>query len=681
MKQRILVLANDQSLRASLARWLMAAGYGVELAESCKRAREILSHKTIALAILAPGRLGAAELAREIAGQVDRRILITEQGEPVTLPVQADACLVKPLSELETVARVKATLQPDTNELGAARVLRFGRYTLDAGGRSCLDEKGKEVPLTRAEFSLLLALARQPGRVLSRDELHRAMAGRGTEPDDRSVDVLISRLRRKIEADPKAPRIIVTMLGVGYKLIAKPTAAVPTLAETALPTPVFRSELSASANHGLPLKIGRASGYAVAMPNTKGPLAATPDKPSIAVLAFSNMSGDPTQEYFSDGISEDIIADLSKLSELHVIARNSSFAYKGNAIDVKRVARELGVRYMLEGSVRKAGNRVRVTSQLIDGVSGAHIWAERFDRELTDIFAVQDELTQKIISALKVELMPGKKDRLARKGTVTTEAYNLFLRGREHAWLVTRSGNIEARNLLVAAVAIQPDFAAALAFIAFTHVNDYINGWAEDPERSLPASLEIAERAIEIDDEESQAHFAAAIARLFLRDHDRALAEAQRCVALAPNFAEGHLAIAHILFYSDNASAAINMIDAYMRLDPLYKEFALYFLAEARLALGQFDEAIAALKQRLERNPNSETSYALLAACYGHLGKVAEARSAWAEVMRIAPDFSIERRRRILPFKSPEAFEHRIEGMRKAGLQRVPVMMVHSPNV
>ena len=197
------------------------------------------------------------------------------------------------------------------------------------------------------------------------------------------------------------------------------------------------------------------------------------DKPSIAVLAFNNMSGDSEQEYFSDGISEDIITDLSKLSEVHVIARNSSFTYKGKSVDLKQVGRDLGVRYVLEGSVRKAGNRVRVTGQLIDAATGAHIWADRFDRDLTDIFAVQDELTQQIIAALKVKLTPEKKDRLARKGKVDVEAYNLFLRGRERMWLHTRSGNVDARTILGRAVTINPDFAAAHACIAVIHVNDY----------------------------------------------------------------------------------------------------------------------------------------------------------------------------------------------------------------
>jgi TolB-like protein len=230
------------------------------------------------------------------------------------------------------------------------------------------------------------------------------------------------------------------------------------------------------------------------------------DKPSIAVLAFNNMSGDPEQEYFSDGISEDIITDLSKLAELRVIARNSTFTYKGKPVDVKQVGRELGVRYVLEGSVRKAGNRVRVTGQLIDAASGAHIWADRFDRDLTDIFAVQDELRQEIISALKVKLTPEKKDRLARKDTIDEEAYDLFLRARELLWHVTRRGNIEARNLLGRAVTISPDFAAAHSLIGGTHVHDYANGWAEIPEQSLKTGLEIAERAVQLDEEDPQAH-------------------------------------------------------------------------------------------------------------------------------------------------------------------------------
>ena len=398
-------------------------------------------------------------------------------------------------------------------------------------------------------------------------------------------------------------------------------------------------------------------------------MVAPPDKPSIAVLAFNNMSGDAEQEYFSDGISEDIITDLSKLSELHVIARNSTFTYKGKAVDVKQIGRELGVRYVLEGSVRKAANRIRVTGQLVDATSGAHIWADRFDRDLIDIFAVQDELTQKIISVLRVKLTPEKRDRLARKGTTDEEAYDLFLRGREQAWLNTKSSNVEARNLLGCAITISPGFAAAYALIAYTHAVDYANGWGENPERSLQTSLEIAGRAVQLNDEDPEAHVDFAVALAWLREHDRALAEARRSIALAPNFARGHLIVGRILTFSGDAAAAINAIDACMRFDPLYRDITLHYLAEARVSLGQFDAAVATLKQRLERNPNAHTSLALLASCYGHLGRIAEARAAWAEVMRIAPNFSIEWQRRVLPYKNSSDFERcRVEGLRKANI-------------
>jgi adenylate cyclase len=393
-----------------------------------------------------------------------------------------------------------------------------------------------------------------------------------------------------------------------------------------------------------------------------------PDIPSIAVLAFNNMSGDPEQEYFSDGISEDIITDLAKLSELRGIARNSTFTYKGKAVDVKQVGRDLGVRYVLEGSVRKAGNRVRVTGQLIDAASGEHVWAERFDRDLTDIFAVQDELTQEIISALRVKLTPEQKDRLARKNRIDEEAYDLFLRAREHRWHATRTGSIEARNLLGRAITINPDFAAAHASIAATYVLDYANGWAEIPEQSLRTALEIAERAVQLDEEEPYAHDVLAMALGFHCELDRALAEARRCLALSPSSAAGHATIARILTFSGDPVSAIKMIDASMRLDPLYGGITLHFLAEAQVSLGQFNEAVATLTERLGRNPNSETSNALLASCYGHLGRITDARAAWAEVTRIASNFSIERQRRILPYKNPSDFERRVEGLRKADL-------------
>ena len=390
--------------------------------------------------------------------------------------------------------------------------------------------------------------------------------------------------------------------------------------------------------------------------------------PSVAVLAFDNLSAEPEQAYFSDGIAEDIITDLSRLSQLRVIARNSSFTYKGGPVDVRRVGRELGARYVLEGSVRKVGQHVRVVCQLTETTTGALVWAERFDRDLTDIFAVQDEITLEIIEALRIKLTPETEARLTRRIPAGLEARNLFLRGREHAYLLTASGNIEARKLLERAIAISPGFSSAMACIAFTLVDDYVMGRGDDPQRSLEAGLAIARRACAVDDQDPYAQVWLSLALLWNRQHDEAMEAVRRGLALAPSHADGHMQLSNLQYYMGDIEGALNTLDIYMQLDPLYPEIALYFLAEAQAASGQLVAAVATLKRRLERNQNSETTYALLASCYGHLGKIEESREAWAQVIRIAPNFSLERRRRILPYRTPEIFERRIEGLRKAGL-------------
>ena len=356
------------------------------------------------------------------------------------------------------------------------------------------------------------------------------------------------------------------------------------------------------------------------------------------------------------------------LADLHVIARNSSFVYKKSAVSVPDVAKALGVRYVLEGSVRKAGNRVRVTAQLIDSRTGGHVWASRFDRDLTDIFAVQDELTQEIVGALKLKLSAGDQDRLTLRRGANVEAYELYLRGREQAWAATRTGNVAARGLLDRAIAMDAGYAAAYAVATYTHVLDYINAWTIDPEESLRIGRETAERAVGMAGDEASAHWALGLACLWSWRLDRAQAEAERSIALSPNSGEFFRLMAHIQIFSGNPTGAIETLGAYMRLDPHYTETALQMLAEARVSLGEYDEAVSVIEQRLARNPQSETAYALLASCYGHLGRPDEFRRAWAEALRINPKFSIERRRRVLPFRNPEDYERRVEGLRKAGL-------------
>src|SRR5271166_4300153 len=263
-----------------------------------------------------------------------------------------------------------------------------------------------------------------------------------------------------------------------------------------------------------------------------------PDKPSIAVLAFNNMSGDPEQEYFSDGICEDIITDLSKLSELHVIARNSSFTYKGEPVDVKQVGRDLGVRYVLEGSVRKAGNRVRVTGQLIDAASGAHIWADRFDRDLTDIFEVQDELTREIIAALKIKLSAAEKALIVGSGTKNVDGYDFFLRGRELWYRHTKEGNDQALEMLTRALELDPHLASACALSSIIHQQDYLNQWSGSPLLALERGREAALRAVALDSRDPYALWALGSYYLWSRRLDEAVGELEKAISLSPNLAQ-----------------------------------------------------------------------------------------------------------------------------------------------
>ena len=400
-------------------------------------------------------------------------------------------------------------------------------------------------------------------------------------------------------------------------------------------------------------------------PNVPPPL---PDKPSIAVLAFQNMSGDPEQDYFSDGIAEDIITDLSKISGLFVIARNSAFAYKDKSINLQEVSHELGVRYVLEGSVRKAANRVRVTAQLIDGSTGGHVWAERYDRDLTDIFAVQDELTNEIVSKLVPTLTDDERRRLGRKGTTNIDAYDYFIRARTQTWLLTKESNAQSHSLLRLAVEIEPGFAAAYSFIAFNHVMEYVNHWTDDIEQSLEAGLAMARKAVELDDSEPMAHFALGLVWQWSRDLQQAIAEANRCLALEPNSPEGHLMLSHSLIFAGQFDEAIEVLDQYLRLDPHHLDIALNFLAEAHYQIGNYDESVVYLKRRLDRNATSAVSRMLLAACYGQLGYIEDARTEWAQALKDNPNYSLEHRLSVLPYDDTSNLERFLDGLRKAGL-------------
>ncbi|KRB22011.1 guanylyl cyclase [Mesorhizobium sp. Root695] len=418
------------------------------------------------------------------------------------------------------------------------------------------------------------------------------------------------------------------------------------------------------------LQVGSAETKAAATSQTatSRPATAAPPKLSIAVLPFANMSGDAEQDYFADGISEDIITALSKLSQLFVIARNSSFTFKGQNVHVQEVGTKLGVRHVLEGSVRKSGNRVRITAQLIDAISGGHLWAERFDRDLTDIFAVQDDVTQQIVGALALNLTEDAPQRRAPEHPRDSEAYDCFLRGRELWHRLTKDTNVAARELLQRATELDPKFASAYAFLALTHGIDYLNRWVASPPESMAQAEEAATRAVTLDDSDPWAHWALAIAKLYTRRHDEAIDEVERALVLNPNFAEAHVCLGEAMYYSGRSEEALDSFARGKTLNPYFPDVLLHFQALASFQLERYEEAVDLLLQRLARNAATDVSRALLAASYGHLGRLEEARAAWQEVLRVNPDYSLEYRRKVLPYKNPADFELMVDGLRKAGV-------------
>jgi adenylate cyclase len=393
-----------------------------------------------------------------------------------------------------------------------------------------------------------------------------------------------------------------------------------------------------------------------------------PDKPSIAVLPFVNMSRDPEQEYFSDGITEEIITALSKVPNLFVISHNSTFTYKGKPVMVKQVSEELGVRYVVEGSVRKAGDKVRITAQLIDALSGHHLWAERYDRDLKDIFALQDEITMKIITALQVELTAGEMAGRIAKGTRNLDAFIKYMVAFELFNRLTKEGNAQARKILEEAIALDPEYSRLYMGLAVTHVYDVWFGMTEYPEQSLAQAFELAQKAISLDDSNAAAYSVLGQVYGMKRQYEKAIAECERAVSLDPNSAENLMRLGTVLNYAGRAGEAIPYLQNAIRLNPLPAANYFNMLAFAYRESGQYEKAIEAAKKALQREPNTQSPYIHMTISYIRLGREEEARASAAEILRVNPRFSLERYGKILPFSQPIA-DHVIEDLRKAGLK------------
>jgi adenylate cyclase len=394
-----------------------------------------------------------------------------------------------------------------------------------------------------------------------------------------------------------------------------------------------------------------------------------PDKPSIAVLPFSNLSGDPEQEYFSDGLTEEIISALGSVPKLFVIARNSTFTYKGKPVKVQQVAEELGVRYVLEGSVRKGGDKIRITAQLIDALTGRHLWAKRYDRNLSDIFAVQDELTKEIITAMQVKLTEGEEVKAAAKGTNNLEAYLKYLQASELINRINPQSNALAKQLAKEAIALDPEYAWAYYALARAYTLDVWLGTSKSPKQSIAKAMESLKKALALDDT-----FAAGYSRLgFLyamtRQHEKGIAEAEKAVALNTNSATGHLYLGKTLFFAGRTEESIPEYKIAIRLNPIPPNLYSWSLGISYAFTGQYEEAIAWCEKAILQEPNDLLARMMMTVVYSLSGRDEEARVQAAEVLRIQPKFTLKKLKKKLTYKKKADREKFLGALRKAGLK------------
>ncbi len=407
---------------------------------------------------------------------------------------------------------------------------------------------------------------------------------------------------------------------------------------------------------------------AAAEPGLAAQVPETPvhDKPSIAVLPFDNMSGDPEQEYFADGLTEDIITALSLWRSFPVIARNSTFAYKGQSPDIRLVAKELGARYVLEGSVRTGGQRVRITAQLVDAATGHHVWAEKFDRKLEDIFELQDEITERIVATISPELERAEQKRSAAKAPTSLTAWDYYHRGMSLIYKSTKEDNIKARGMFDRAVELDPNYGQAHSGLSFSHTRDLLLEFSDSRDDSISAALRTARQAVACDDTDAFAHVLLAIANMWPGEFDLAIAEAERAVELNPNSAFARLILGTALDNAGRSGEGILEIERSLQLNPRDPQvhISCNTLARAQLNAQKYEEAVACARKALSVRSDFPHAFYLLASALGHLGRLDEARKALAECERLQPGF-VQKRAQWQPYRDAANNEHIHEGVRK----------------
>ena len=519
----------------------------------------------------------------------------------------------------------------------------FEEYALDTDRRELRRGEGL-LQVEPKVFDLLTLLIARRDRVASKDDL---IAGvwMGRVVSDSALTSCINAARATIGDNGESQHLIKTLRGKGVRFVG-----------------TVREENNPA---GLALPV-----VPLASPR---PALALPDKPSVAVLPFTNVSGDPQQEYFADGITDEVITALSNFSELFVIARNSSFQYKNKPIDVRQIGRELGVRYVLEGSIRRSGDRVRISAQLVDAASGVHRWAKRYDRELKDIFELQDEVVSAIAPVLAAHVNKAEAERTLLKAPSTWDALDFYLRGTEAfaSYLSSRqmAALHEARTLFERSIAVDPNYARAHAGLSHTYFTAWLNRVDGDflkPE-TLDRAYQLAQTAVRLDTNLPMARAQLGMVLTFKQRHDDAVAEFERGQALNANFNDWRFAVT--LAHAGEALRAIAVAGRFVRLDPFYPPVAAGFLGLANYMLKQYGTAVAVLADAAGRSPRHRSVRQWLAASYAQLGELDRARDEAAVALQIEPDFTIRGMgRHFYPFKHPADAEHLFDGFRKAGL-------------
>jgi adenylate cyclase len=518
----------------------------------------------------------------------------------------------------------------------------FEDFVLDTDKRE-LRRGANVVSVAPQVFDVLDYLIRNRERVVSKDDLVTAI-WEGRIVSDAALTTRLKAVRSAIGDSGEGQRLIKTLPRKGFRFVGR---------------------VQEEQGPGRTLDGGT--------PEPPRPAATLPDKPSIAVLPFSNMSGDLDQEHLSDGVTDDIITELSRFSELFVIARNSSFQYKGRSSDIRQVGRELGVRYVLEGSLRRVGDRIRINAQLIDAVTGAHRWGERYDRELRDVFAVQDEVSRAIVAILVAHVNKAEAERTLLKSPATWEAYDFFMRASAILTAMRSSFNVadlyEARRLLEQSIALDPLYARAYATLSSTHLTAWIHPLDEDCQN--PVALErahhLARRAVQLDPNLPFAHANLGLVLTFQGQHEQSVAAYEKAIALNPNFTDWRFGV--LLQRAGEPARAIRVIQAHMRCDPFYPPALAGHLGLARYMLKEYSEALSPLRECTSRAPEMSVGHIWLAANLAQLEQLDEARAEAAEILRIDRNYTIDgTQRRLALFKRPEDVEHLLDGLRKAGL-------------